>query len=108
MKAADAAGLMAARTGDVVEPALEAADRADVVQASRRLLAAFLSAATMSLSLNTGLGALALHQAERRLQVRGVKTGRRRGDRALGQKLFGDQDRAAIEFENAWDRAATP
>ena len=61
--------------------------------------AAFFSAATTSLSLNTGLAcALALHQTEFRLQVRWRKSDRRRRDRAGRQKLFRDQDRAAIEL----------
>ena len=53
----------------------------------------------MSLSLNTGFAArLALHQTERRLQLRWIETGGRDGNRAPGQEPFGNQDGAAIEF----------
>ena len=43
-------------------------------------------------------GALALHQAERRLQRGRRKSDRGRDDRCGGQKFLRDQNRAAIEF----------
>ena len=97
MKAADAAGLVAAGAGDVVEPALEAADRADVLQ--RRAVARPPSQRGDDVGSRQRRDcALALHQAEFRQQVRWRKANRRRRDRGLGQEFFRDQDRAAIEL----------
>ena len=42
--------------------------------------------------------ALALHEAEFRLQVRWIESGRRRRNRAIGEKFFRDQHGAAVEL----------
>src|SRR5712672_233563 len=97
MKAADAARLMAARTGDIVQAALEAADRTDVLQ--RHAVARRLPQGRDDIILlEERSSALTFRQAECRLQVRGCKADRRRNNRALRQKLVGYQNRAAVEL----------
>src|SRR5689334_2286426 len=84
MKAADAARLVAACAGHVVEPALEAAGRADVLQLDA--VRGYLLQGRDDVSL-TERGALALHEAEFRLQVRWIEACRCRRNRAIGEKL---------------------
>src|ERR1700688_4909695 len=87
MKAADAAGLVAARTGHVVEQAVAALG--GVLQAGDD---------TLRLEDRVRRSVVALHEAEGRLQVRDCKADRGRSDRAPGQKFLGQQNGAAIEF----------
>src|SRR5258707_4513964 len=71
MEAADAARLMAARAGDVVQSALEAGDRANVLQ-FYAVFRCLLQRANNVVFAEYGIGgcALALHQTELRLQGR--------------------------------------
>src|SRR5215470_16297427 len=97
MEAADAASLVAAGTGDVVEPPLEAAERADVLQGgsiARRLL----QRSDHIAFAEEGIAPLAFAEAEFRQHARRRKADRRRRNRALGQEFFGDQDRAAVKL----------
>src|SRR5215470_6066044 len=97
MEAADAARLVAAGTGDVVEPPLEAAERADVLQGgsiARRLLQRGDDIALAE----HGVAPLTFAEAEFRQHARRHKANWRRRDRALGQEFLGDQDRAAVKL----------
>ena len=100
MEAADAAGLVTAGAGHVVEAALEARDRADVLQFHAALRAAFSSARDDVVLAEQRIFAavLARDQAEGRLQVRRREPDRRRRDRALGEESIRDQDGAAVEL----------
>src|ERR1017187_6226767 len=98
MKAADAAGLMAARTGHVVEPALKACDRADILQRHAAFRCLLQGRDDIRFPEYRVSRAITLHQAERRLQVRGRKSDWRRGDSAGGEKLLRYQNRAAIQL----------
>ena len=71
MEAADAAGLVAARTGDVVQSALEAGYRANVLQL-HAVFRCFLQRANKVIFAKYGISgcALTLHQTELWLQVR--------------------------------------
>src|SRR3954465_5701760 len=98
MKAADAAGLVASRTGDVFEPPLKARHRADVLHrhaAFGRLLQGANDLTLREYRIRRGV--LALHEDERRLQMRGFKSGRRRREREYRKKFFRYQDRASNE-----------
>ena len=99
MKAADAAGLVAARAGDVVEPALEAGDRADILQ-RHAALGGLLQRRDDVVFAEYRDWPWRPRPAPGRTPAaaRGCKSDRRRRDRAGGEKLFRDQDRAAIEF----------
>src|SRR5690242_12389294 len=84
MEAADAAGLVAAGAANVVETALEARDRADVLQfqaASRRLLQRGDDVALTEQRIFRVI--LTGNQAERRLQIRRSEPGRRWRNHAL-------------------------
>src|SRR3984893_19284530 len=99
MKTTDTAGLMAAAAGDVVEPALEAGSRTNVLQGHagvRRLLQGRDHVSLLEHSVRRCI--VALDQPKGRLQVRGPKSDRRRRDRAAGEEFLGDQNRAAIQF----------
>src|ERR1700712_1752656 len=98
MKAADAAGLVASRTGHVVEPPLKARGRADVLQrhaAFGRLLQGYKDVTLREDRIRRSV--LALHQAKSRLEARGRKSDGRRRDGGSGKKFFGDQDSAVVE-----------
>ena len=97
MKAADAAGLMAAGAGHVVEPALEACGRTDVLQGQACVRGLLQRRDDVAL-LEYSLCVIALHQAEGRLQVGGRKSDRGRSDRAGGEKSVRDQNRAAVQL----------
>ena len=94
MKAADAARLVAAGTGHVVEPALEPGRRADVLQLHATFHRLLQRRHDVGLAEH---GALALHQPEFRLQVRWIEPDRRWRNRAVGEEFFRDQRGAAIE-----------
>ena len=99
MGSADAAGLVATGTGDVVQPPLEPADRADVLQfdaVSRRLPQRRHDVGLSEYGI--GNGPLALHQAELRLQLGRIEAGRRRRNRAMREEFFRDHGGAAIEL----------
>src|SRR5439155_9732214 len=99
MEAANAARLMTARTGDVVQSAFEAGYRANVLQ-RRAVFRCFLQRTDNVIFAKYGMSgcALTLHQTELRLEVRRIKSDRRRRDCAGRQKSVRYQNRAAIEL----------
>ena len=88
MKAADAAGLVATRTGDVVQAARKPPTERMFCSVTPSLAAFFRHRDDIFLRDDRVVRTLAFRQAERRLQFRRRKSVRRRSDRALGQKLF--------------------
>ena len=70
MKAADPACLMTPGAGDVVEPALKARDRSDILQRDAALRCLFQGRDDIALREDgIGRAIIALHQAESRLQA---------------------------------------
>src|SRR5437879_9857439 len=99
MKAADAACLMAPRTGHVVEPALKARERTDVLQAHAALRCLLQCRDDVTFpEYRISRCPLDPHKAEGRLQDRRPKSYRRGSNRAGGKKFVGNQNRAAIQL----------
>src|SRR4029078_12934919 len=94
MKAADAARLVAAGTGHIVEPAFETCRRADVLHVHATFRCSPERSHDVCLAEHS---ALALHQPEFRLQIRWIEPNRRWRYRAIGEEFFRDQHGAAIE-----------
>src|SRR3954471_5779984 len=98
MKAADAAGLVATGTGDVVQPPFETSHGPDILQL--RAIGRCLAQRGHDVGLlEYGMRgcALTLNETKLRLQIRRIEPGRRRRDRAMREELFWDQDGTAIE-----------
>src|SRR5256885_3292691 len=88
---------MAARTGRVFEAALKTADGTDILQ--RDAIARGLLECRDDVVLREErVRTLAFGQAECGLLARRRKPCRRLGDRTFGHKLFGEEQRAAIEL----------
>src|SRR6202011_862551 len=99
MKAADAARLMASPTGHIVEPALKACERTDVLQAHAALRCLLQCRDNVTFPEHSvSRCVITLDEAEGRLQVRRRKSYRGRGNRAGGKKFIGNQNRAAIQL----------
>src|ERR1700694_5614337 len=88
VEAADAAGLMASRTSHVVEPALKACQRADVLKGDPAFACLLQCGDDVNfLEYRISRGTTALHKAESRLQARRHKSYRGRRNRAGGKKF---------------------
>src|SRR5258707_10243361 len=99
MKAANAPGLMAARASHVVEPALKASERADVLQRDAAFGCLLQRRDNVTFpEYSVSPCPTALHKAEGRLQVRRRKSCRGRGNRAGGKEFIRYQDRAAVQL----------
>src|SRR5258705_3788784 len=99
MKAANAPGLMAARARHVVEPALKASERADVLQRDPAFGCLFQRRDNVTLQeYSVSAGSSALHKAEGRLQVRRRKSCRGRRNRAGGKEFIRYQNHAAVQL----------
>ena len=99
MKAADAAGLMAARAGHVVEPPLKAGRPSGCFASSRRFRGLLQRGDDVAFAeYGIGRAPSPCTRPNAGCRSEASKSDRRRRDRGGGQKFLRDQNRAAIEF----------